>query len=76
MKPQTSTRYKGLVQGGALSPLIFALFVNDIEMDLMHNCHSIQLNEINLFLSMYAADTVLLAENRENVQEMMEALLQ
>ena len=46
--------------------------MNDIETDLMHNCHSIHLNEINLFLLMYADDTVLLAKNRE----MMDALLQ
>lgn len=69
------TCHKGLVQGEALSPLIFSLFVNDIELELMHNCHSIQVHEINLFLLMYADDTVLVAESAENLQQMMDALL-
>ena len=66
------------MQGEALPPLIFSLhvFENDLETDLMHNCHSIQLNEMNLFLLIYVDDTVLLAENRENSQEIMDALLQ
>ena len=29
--------YKGLVQGEALSPLIFSLFINDVETDLLQN---------------------------------------
>ena len=60
-KEETSdfyTCFKGLVQGEALSPLIFLLFVNDIELDLVHDCNTMQLNEINLFLLMYADDTV------------------
>ena len=52
------TCFKGLVQGEALSPLIFLLFVNDIELDLIHDCNTMQLNEINLFLLMHADDTV------------------
>ena len=63
------------MQGEALSPLIFSLFVNDIELDLIHDCNPIQVNEINLFLLMYADDTVLLAESSEDLQKMMNALL-
>ena len=37
------TCFKGLVQGEALSPLIFSLFVNDIELDLINVCNQIQL---------------------------------
>ena len=77
-KEETSdfyTCFKGLVQGEALSPLIFSLFVNDIELDLIHDCNTIQLNEINLFLLMYADDTVLFAESSEDLQKMMDALL-
>ena len=67
--------FKGLVQGEALSPLIFSLFVNDIELDLIHDGTTMQLNEINLFLLMYADDTVLFAESSEDLQKMMDALL-
>ena len=66
--------HKGPVQGEALSPLIFLLFVNDIELDIIQNCHSIQINQINLFLLMYADDTILIAETSEHLQEMMDAL--
>ena len=57
--------HKGLVQGEALSPL---------ELDIIQNCHSIQINQINLFLLMYADDTILIAETSEHLQEMMDTL--
>ena len=61
--------FKGLVQGDALSPLIVSLFVNDLESDLMSdNCPSLHLNEINVFLLMYADDIVLQGESPENLQ--------
>ena len=63
------------MQGEALSPLIFSLLVNNIELDLIHDCSPIQLNEINLLLLMYADDTVLLAESSEDLQKMIDALL-
>ena len=69
------TCFKGLVQGEALSPLIFSLFVNDIELDLLHDCSPLQLNDINVFLLMYADDTVLLAESSEDLQRMLDSLL-
>ena len=65
---------QGLVRGEALSPLIPSLFVNDIELDIIQNCHSIQINQINLFLLMYADDTILIAETSEHLQEMVDAL--
>ncbi len=51
----------GLLQGEALSPFLFSLLINDLELDLMHNdCPTIDIEEINLFILMYADDTVLL----------------
>ena len=67
--------FQGLVQGEAMSPFIFALFVNDLEMALLHNnCDPIDINEVNIFLLMYADDTILMAENPEKLQEMLDAL--
>ena len=63
--------YKDLVQGEALSPLIFSLFVNDIETDLLQdNLQPIELNELNLFMLMYADDTVLVADSAESLQKL------
>ena len=67
--------FQGLVQGEAMSPFIFALFINDLEMALLHNnCDPIDINEVNIFLLMYADDTILMAENPEKLQEMLDAL--
>ena len=67
--------FKGLIQGDALFPLIFSLFVNDIELELMNSdCPSLQIQDINLFLLMYADDTVLLAETPENLQLLLDSL--
>ena len=68
--------YKGLVQGEALSPLIFSLFINDVETDLLqNNIQPLEINEINIFLLMYADDTVLVAESAEGLQTLLDGLL-
>ena len=51
--------YKGLVQGQALSPLIFSIFTNDTETDLLHNkIQPLGIHKVNVFLVMFADDTV------------------
>ena len=65
----------GLFQGEILSPILYSLYVNDFEMHLLkENCTSIEINLINLFLIMYADDTVLLAETPENLQCILNSL--
>jgi hypothetical protein len=65
----TFTCDKGLVQGEALSPFLFSLFINDLEIELIkQNSPSIEIGEINLFRLMYADDTVLLSDTVQDLQ--------
>ena len=65
----------GLLQGESLSPILFSLFVNDMENFLINsNCQSYQLQLLNLFLIMYADDTVLFSEDDNDLQNMLDCL--
>ncbi len=67
---------KGVRQGENVSPLLFALFVNDIEDHLLTNgCSYINFdnetldNYIKVLVLMYADDTILIADSEENLQK-------
>ena len=67
--------FVGLLQGEALSPLLFSIFVNDLENHLINTgCDSVDLAMINLFLLMYADDTVLLSDTAAGLQTMLNSL--
>ena len=67
--------YIGLMQGEALSPFLFSLFTNDIENVFnSSNCEGYQLCLLNLFLLMYADDTVLISESPVDLQNMLNSL--
>ena len=58
-----------------MSPLLFSLFINVIKTDLLqNNIQSLDINEIKIFLLMYADDTVLVAESTESLQSLLEGL--
>ena len=72
---------RGVRQGENLSPLLFSLFVNDIEEEFISNgCEYIKLNDeqldnfIRLLILMYADDTIILADNEKNMQLALNAL--
>ena len=66
----------GLLQGEVMSPILFSFYVNDFEMHFLHeNCPSVDIQLINLFLLMYADDTVIMSETREGLQNMLDALV-
>lgn len=63
------------MQGEALSPLLFSLYVNDMETNFINNnCDSIELNSINMFLLLYADDTVIFSESVSGLQKMLDSL--
>ena len=72
---QHFTTTSGLLQGEIMSPILFSLYVNDFEMYfLSQNCPSIELQLINIFLLMYADDTVLISETPDGLQNMLDKL--
>ena len=63
------------MQGEALSPFLFSLYINDFESYLIKSIYdSTQLKDISLFLLMYADDTVLLSESKEGLQNISDNL--
>jgi hypothetical protein len=62
----------GLMQGESLSPFVCAMYGNDIEIELnKQGCQSYELKMLNLYLLMYADDTVLFSENVQELQNMI-----
>lgn len=67
--------YPGLMQGEVLSPVLFSLYVNDFEMNFIEeNCPSCELQMLNIFLLMYADDTVIFAESKTELEKLLSSL--
>ena len=65
----------GLIQGESLSPLLYSLYVNDMEVELIkQNCKSHELRMLNLYLLMYADDMVLFSESIHELQKMIDVV--
>ena len=53
----------GLMQDEALSLLLFSLFINDLEKEMVANCcNKLELQNLNLFLLLFADDIVIFSE--------------
>ena len=78
----------GLRQGENLSPILFALFMNDLKEHLDVQCQGFKLlkqifaetgdkileKSCNIFFLMYADDIVMMADTPEQVQSMLDKL--
>ena len=63
------------MQEEALSPLLYSFYANDMEIELINSgCQTYELKSLNLFLLMYAGDTVLLSENVDDLQKMINSV--
>ena len=62
----------GLRQGEVISPIMFSLFIEDIELFLQDNVNSgLQLKDILLILLRFANDMIILGDNPEDLQKVL-----
>ena len=62
----------GLLQGEISSPILFALFMNDIETFLQNDTStSFTIEELNIYLLLFADDSVLISETAEELQNLL-----
>ena len=65
----------GLFQGEIMSPILFSLFINDIESSLQTNTlDGITLDQITIYLLLFADDAVLISDSREGLQNSLSQL--
>ena len=59
----------GVRQGECLSPFLFSMYINDIEDYVKtHGFQGINTGHVRMFLLLYADDTVIISENRQDLQ--------
>jgi hypothetical protein len=65
----------GLFQGEITSPILFSLFLNDIEIHLQENINvGINFDNISIYLLLFADDAVIVSETREGLQNSLDSL--
>ena len=65
----------GLLQGEITSPIMFSLFINDIEFNLQNGINAgITLDQLSIYLLLFADDAVIFSETIEGLQESLNNL--
>jgi len=65
----------GLFQGEITSPICLSFFLNDIEMHLQENIDAgINIDQIAIFLLLFADDAVLVSESKDGLQNSLNSL--
>ena len=64
----------GVRQGECLSPFLFAMYINDLEMYLSANNSGITASHMKMFLLLYADDIVIFADSAEELQSEINTL--
>ena len=65
----------GLFQGEITSPMMFSLFLNDIENAFHHsNTIAVTIDQLSIYLLLFADDAVMFAESKEALQENLNCL--
>ena len=67
------TNMTGVKQGDNISTTLFALYLNDLAVEILNSGKGIKLtDDLNIDLLMYADDIALVSENEENLQYMID----
>ena len=63
------------MQGEVLSRFLFAFYVNDFEMEFIRNSNmSVEMQDLDLFVLLYADDMILFSESVDGLQSMLHTL--
>ena len=65
----------GWMQGEVISPFLFSLFINDLEVHLQQNPNAcITLDQLSIYLLLFADDAVIFSETPEGLQSSIDSL--
>ena len=65
----------GLMQGEVLSPFLFSLFINDLEVYLQQNQDAgLSLEQLSIYLLLFADDAVILSDSIQGLQSSLDYL--
>ena len=63
-------------QGECLSPFMFAMYINDLKMSLADNANGITVDDLKVFLILYADDAVIVSDTPEGLQSEIDILFE